>query len=1079
MKPPKNQNQQHSGPNIQQHLPKPHDQPSFDLEELQEDQPQTLLELLDIFDREVTGARRRLEQGAISGRYGVPKKQLRFACIREFINCSKRESESVDAFVERYKVLKARSGVVDKHFCALVFFDSFPDATAHLMTVAKGQASEQSFYDINYLSGVARRLEMAVGSKAGNGVDSSGGRRKRESSDVFSTSQELKKSKHAPAFVSSVVAEAARPFGVKTKFVSRFGKTIGEHIADRTCKDCNGPFTNGHKCGTGVRGGAGGADGKTIRVMAKGPSAKAAAKSALRAIFVNPVVNEKSVRDSVVSLAASFVGAHVVDISDETVASPVESMEVDLVMSCVDGMEADLVDDHDDLKGCAEATLVDGMSNVSLADAELAMNMAAQECKVDAVFSAPPTMRSNSICVPLLVRNVSCFGFVDTGATFSSFVYWGVINGKLMPDGRKLTNIAQWPAIKTGRQLASFLGLMSYFRFSIPCFSRLTKDLDSLKQYKNLAAVWNESYSKAIADLKEALTMALVMSPPDFTTCFHLATDASQTAMGVMLYEIVDDQIRYVGLVSRNLTISERSYKVPNAMMLGWWETFCSYTFDIAHLPGIFNVIPDALSGLYEDDADVSARHLLGGRYYADGDELIKRKEKSSSKLKTASASKIKMKHAPVRVTRVLRSASDSDSSKPVALHEELILRTLRFADYITPPASEIDNMIISQHLVGHFGIKHVENAFHKESFHWKNLRQDIKRILDDCIECNKFNIAKEAYHSFCSNNPALPLDGWCMDLGDMGVTSTFGNKFLFVLTDLFTRFAVVRWIPDKHATAIARELLQVFSLFGWPKQLTSDRGAEFVNQVIEAMMDIGGIDRRRALAYNPLGNSSAESYIKLTKATTIKLINARLHKSSRYTLLFNRQPNGLADYSKEKPTDSSEIADEKIINERFRFVQDVLIPAISKLIIVAQAADHANKVMIKNVNRQNKLDERYEGPYLIHNVPDSGSYTLMDKTGALLSRDIPAHQIVYNAAANLKLTSVDEFLHWKGFDDPIKNTWDPAQNFDSTKYIELYWDRRGSAKTTGKRQSAPKTVNRRKAAARKEKRSKQQTKRS
>ncbi|CEP16403.1 hypothetical protein [Parasitella parasitica] len=292
--------------------------------------------------------------------------------------------------------------------------------SAHLMTVAMGQASEQSFYDINYLSAVARRLEMAVGSKAGNGDgSSSGGRRKRESSDVFSTSQELKKSKHAPAAVRSVVAEAARPSGVKPKFVSRFGKTIGEHIADRTCKDCNGPFTKGHKCGTGVRGGAGGAGGKTIRVMAKGPSAKAAAKSALRAVRVNPVVNERSVGASVVSRAASFVGARVGDVSGETVAAPVESTKDDVIMSCVDGVEADLFDDHDDLKGRAEATLVDGMSNVSFADAELAMNMAAQECKFDAVFSAPPTMRSNSICVPLVVQNVVCFGFVDTGATFS------------------------------------------------------------------------------------------------------------------------------------------------------------------------------------------------------------------------------------------------------------------------------------------------------------------------------------------------------------------------------------------------------------------------------------------------------------------------------------------------------------------------------------------------------------------------------------------------------------------------------------------------------------------------------------
>jgi hypothetical protein len=759
---------------------------------------------------------------------------------------------------------------------------------------------------------------------------------------------------------------------------------------------------------------------------------------------------------------------------------------------------------------------------------------------------------------------------------------WSVIQGKLLPDGRKLTNIAQWPAIKTGRQLASFLGLMSYFRAAIPCYSRLTQDLDSLKHYVDLASVWNESHEKAVTNLKDALTMALVLSPPDFSIRFHLATDASLTAIGAVLYQIVDDEIRYVGLISRKLSVSERNYsttkrellaicyalvkfhrllymreftlhtdhksliylntqEVPNALMLGWWETIFSYTFDIVHLPGVLNVIPDALSRLYEDsDADASARHLLGGRYYADGAEKLKRKKRISLKGTTPTS---KMKRSPVKITKVSRSGSfsnaengkkvkatsikDGITSAASQKQKELILRTLKFADYMTPPANERDNMIISQHLVGHFGIKHVELAIHKDGFHWTNLRKDIERILANCIECNKYNIAREGYHPFRSTQADQPLDHWCMDLGDMGVTSSFGNNFLFVLTDYFTRFTVIRCIPDKHATTIAREMLQIFSLFGWPKQLTSDRGAEWVNEVVNAMMEVSGIDKRLSLSYNPLGNSTSESFIKLTKLTTIKMLKgkrdqwehyipwvnycinvkyARLHKSRPYTLLFNRQPNGLADYSKMKPTKSSEKADDKIINERYQFVQDVLIPAISKRIIETQNADHAyfakkhkmvntpypigSKVMIKNVNRQNKLDERYEGPYLIHNITDKGSYVLVDKTGALLSRDVPTHHIIYKAAANPEPTTVDDFskehfeiqavidhkgtpgnyvyrVHWKGYDDPSEDTWEPVENFDSTKHIELYWGRRDGAQAIGKRRSAPKTVNMRRSATR------------
>ncbi|KAI8636398.1 hypothetical protein BD408DRAFT_460775 [Parasitella parasitica] len=142
---------------------------------------------------------------------------------------------------------------------------------------------------------------------------------------------------------------------------------------------------------------------------------------------------------------------------------------------------------------------------------------------------------------------------------------------------------------------------------------------------------------------------------------------------------------------------------------------------------------------------------------------------------------------------------------------------------------------------------------------------------------------------------------------------------------------------------------------------------------------------------------------------------------------------------------------------------------------------------MIKNVDRQNKLDERYEGPYRIHNVTANGSYVLMDRTGALLSRDVPTHHIVYKAAANQKPVSVDEFcnerfevlavidhkgtpgnylykVHWKGYDAEEEHTWEPVDHFDSTKHIEVYWSRKNGAKASGKRRTAAQTVNMRNA---------------
>ena len=69
---------------------------------------------------------------------------------------------------------------------------------------------------------------------------------------------------------------------------------------------------------------------------------------------------------------------------------------------------------------------------------------------------------------------------------------------------------------------------------------------------------------------------------------------------------------------------------------------------------------------------------------------------------------------------------------------------------------------------------------------------------------------------------------------------------------------------------------------------------------------------------------------------------------------------------------------------------------------------------MVKNVHRQNKLDEQYKGPYLIHNVMDNSANTLMDQTSALLSRDVPTRHIVDRATVNPKQLPVCGILFYK-----------------------------------------------------------------
>ncbi|KAL9536773.1 hypothetical protein PS6_011817, partial [Mucor atramentarius] len=238
-----------------------------------------------------------------------------------------------------------------------------------------------------------------------------------------------------------------------------FGKTIAEHIAERTCKDCNGHYGKGHagNCGTAIRSGSGGS--KVVRMMRKRQNVQSMVDAALASELGNRVLQEKKgvSSGSVVSLSSSSaaVADHdkvMTGSSSPPVAVPAVPVVSTTVNTDIEMSESDdhSVEDEADLKMKAQASsLVDGMSSVCVNDADLLLNMAAQECKFDAVFSAPPTMRSNSICVPILVQNVVCFGIVDTGATFSCITneFFDYLGGRSHPgfcanDGNGVVQLA-------------------------------------------------------------------------------------------------------------------------------------------------------------------------------------------------------------------------------------------------------------------------------------------------------------------------------------------------------------------------------------------------------------------------------------------------------------------------------------------------------------------------------------------------------------------------------------------------------------------------------------------------------------
>lgn len=151
-------------------------------------------------------------------------------------------------------------------------------------------------------------------------------------------------------------------------------------------------------------------------------------------------------------------------------------------------------------------------------------------------------------------------------------------NGSLIPDQRKLSNIDAWPAPTTGKQVMSFLGFANYFRTSVPMFSRLTAPLDRLGFSSSLKGIWNKSHDQAFQNIKVALINAPVISIPDLKYRFYVATDASTYGIGGVIYQVINQEIKYNAFAARALTATERRYPTNKRELLA-----IVYMFDKFH----------------------------------------------------------------------------------------------------------------------------------------------------------------------------------------------------------------------------------------------------------------------------------------------------------------------------------------------------------------------------------------------------------------------------------------------------------------------------------------------------------------
>jgi len=160
--------------------------------------------------------------------------------------------------------------------------------------------------------------------------------------------------------------------------------------------------------------------------------------------------------------------------------------------------------------------------------------------------------------------------------------------------------------------------------------------------------------------------------------------------------------------------------------------------------------------------------------------------------------------------------------------------------------------------LAGHMG---VDNTFQRLSakYYWKTMYDDIRNYIRTCDTCQKRRREKEVE----SLQPIVPTTAFAhvgIDIIGPLPRTLRGNRYIIMAVDYLTKYPEARALQLADALSIAPFIYEdIICRHGIPEELTSDRGTEFINELIRTLCQQYKIRHITTTAYHPQGNGLTE----------------------------------------------------------------------------------------------------------------------------------------------------------------------------------------------------------------------------
>ncbi|MCO5548151.1 hypothetical protein L7F22_001609 [Adiantum nelumboides] len=527
------------------------------------------------------------------------------------------------------------------------------------------------------------------------------------------------------------------------------------------------------------------------------------------------------------------------------------------------------------------------------------------------------------------------------------------------------------------KEVHAFMGYCGYYRRFIYLYAIIAKPLYALITKFE----WTDECEKAFQILKQQLISAPILKASDWDKIFHVHVDASAFAIGCILAQPGEKNMDFpISYSSRQLNSAKKSYKTTEREDLGMIYAVKKFRH---YLLSSFSYIVDFLTttGILPEIMTTSRVRAITKEvenYVLIKDNLYKR---------------------------------GKDGQLRMCATEEEYISILQQAH--------------SGEAGGHFSVEKMAKSILYAGIWWLTLFMDAEEFVKRCDDCQRAKTPRGR-----DDMPLRPMmrerafAKWGIDfVGPIAPPAYKSHaQYIIVVIDYLTMWVEGKATTKNDAKTTAQFLYEnIFTRYGLPIEIVSDRGIHFINKVIENLLDEFMVIHRKSAPYHPQANGQAESTNKILVTVLTKIVSEsradwdqKLHsalwayqvayKTSIDTTPFNMvygiqailplefliptlQVAKDLEWTVHELSEQLEIL-EKLDETRLRVVVSIYaqkrnMKSFFDQHVINKEFATGNYVLMYTLKQHSrKLHKRGNGPYVIHDISPSGAIKLATLEG-------------------------------------------------------------------------------------------------